>query len=91
MVGIKQEAPLEPLNLEHFVLPLIMLATGLRNITNIPPFLLYVYCKIGFNHRVGRASNRLYRVGMIVGKILLGLLTSLLSLQFWITINNSKQ
>merc|ERR1740128_1476698 len=28
-VNIKQEAPLEPLNLEHFVLPLIMLATGL--------------------------------------------------------------
>ena len=31
-VTIKQEAPLEPLSLEHFVLPLIMLATCLRNI-----------------------------------------------------------
>merc|ERR1740128_38609 len=28
-VTIKQEAPLEPLSLEHFVLPLIMLATCL--------------------------------------------------------------
>ena len=36
-VRLRQEAPLEPLNMEHFVLPYILLASGLGNVIDTQP------------------------------------------------------